>query len=154
MVKSNQNQADKLTRVPEMERERTSKTYLYIILVSKYVADQIRSLHCESGHPQHQTVFYKVDWSCAFESSFHGNVSYPAQWPRGKLDVSDIWIQVGIDINHYDDRHYLMWIDCGLTIFTIWWQLCWQDSANMINHFKFSNRSLLLKYWQGHRIPQ
>lgn len=51
-------------KVPEMEREKkNSKTYLCIILVSKYVADQIMSLHCESGHPQHQTesVLYKVD---------------------------------------------------------------------------------------------
>ena len=31
----------------------------------------------------------------------------PMRWPKGKLGVNDTWSRVGMDITHYQGRHYL-----------------------------------------------
>ena len=55
-------------------------------------------------------------------------------WLRGKLDISNTWSQVGMEVTHYQSRHYLSFIDCGPTQFSIWRHLRRQDTASVISH--------------------
>ena len=58
----------------------------------------------------------------------------PMRWPKGKLGVSDTWSRVGMDITHYQGRHYLSLIDCGASRFSIWRRLRRQDAASVVSH--------------------
>ena len=57
-------------------------------------------------------------------------------WPKGTLNIDEVWYWVEMDITHYNGNHFLRLIDCGFTWFTIWWCLHWQDTASVISHLK------------------
>ena len=56
--------------------------------------------------------------------------------PKGKLGVSDTWSRVGMDITHYQGRHYQSLIDCGTSRFSIWRRLRRQDAASVVSHLE------------------
>ena len=47
---------------------------------------------------------------------------------------NNLW--VGMNITHYQGRHYLFLIDCGPTRLSIWHHLRWQDAASVIYHLE------------------
>lgn len=75
------------------------------------------SIHKRSGH-----LVRKVD-PTVFKASVKAVVKkwkmwhlfnlLPTCWVKGKLDVSSMWCQVGMDIIHYKGRNYLSLIDFG-----------------------------------------
>lgn len=46
--------------------------------------------------------------------------------------MDNTWYRVGMDITHYEGRHYLSLVDCGPSRFAVWKHLRWQDSATVI----------------------
>lgn len=90
----------------------------------------IRSIHHWSGHPG-------IKWTLYFVRQVDPTISKvlmravigkcqsidppPMCWTKGKLDVSsDTWYQVGMDITHYQAKHYLSLVDCASTQFSVW----------------------------------
>ena len=115
---------------------------------SKHNFDWIRSIHHRSGHSGvRQTLYFirQVDPTVS-KTSVRTVVRnckkclsidpLPTRWPRGKLDVSDTWSRVGMDVTHYQGRHYLSLIDCGLSRFSIWRHLRRQDAASVVSHLE------------------
>lgn len=66
----------------------------------------------------------------------------PMHWLKGKLDVSNTWYQVRMNIAHYQGSHYLSPVDCGSTQFSAWCHLRWQCVANIIGHLEAQECSL------------
>lgn len=66
----------------------------------------------------------------------------PMHWLKSKLDISNTWYQVGMDITHYQGRHYLLLIDSGPTRFSVWRHLRWQYVASIIDHLEVKEHSL------------
>ena len=53
----------------------------------------------------------------------------PTKWREGHLEVDGIWQRVGMDITHYEGRHYLTLVDCGPLRFSVWRLLRLQTTA-------------------------
>ena len=60
----------------------------------------------------------------------------PVHWTKEGLAVKANWQRLGIDITHYNGKHFLTVTDCGPARFTIWWLLPQQDSGNIIQHLE------------------
>ena len=53
-------------------------------------------------------------------------------WTPGDLSVDETWYRVGMDITHFEGRHYLSLIDCGPSRFAVWRRLRQQNSSAVI----------------------
>ena len=60
----------------------------------------------------------------------------PVKWPKGKLNVDEIWHRVGMDVTHVNGGHYLTLIDCGPTRFAVWRRMQRQDTASVIQQLE------------------
>ena len=47
----------------------------------------------------------------------------PQRWTHGSLSVPDVWGRLGMDVTHFNGKHYLTLIDCGPSRFTLWYEL-------------------------------
>ena len=125
-VRSEHNREDSLTRVPQRWFDLVKKAVeppfcASAASPSKHDFDWIRSIHHRSGHPGVKRTLYfirQIDPTASVVRNCEKCQSIdppPTRWPRGKLDVGDIWSQMGIDVTHYQGRHYMSLIDCGPT---------------------------------------
>ena len=60
----------------------------------------------------------------------------PVKWPKGKLNVDEIWHRVGMDVTHVNGGHYLTLIDCGPTRFAVWRRMQRQDTESVIQQLE------------------
>ena len=56
----------------------------------------------------------------------------PVKWPKGKLNVDEIWHRVGMDVTHVNGGHYLTLIYYGPTPFAVWRRMQRQDTESVI----------------------
>ena len=153
LVRSEHNRADSLTRVPQrwfdIVRKAAEPPYCAsAVSPSKHDFGWIRSIYHRSGHPGVRRTLYfirQVDPTVSKASvrtvvrnckKYQSTDPPPTRWPRRKLDVSDTWSRVGMDVTHYQGRHYLSLIDCGPSRFSIWRHLRRQDAANVVSHLE------------------
>ena len=162
LVKSEHNQADSLTRVPQgwfdlLKKAVKPPYHASAVFPSKHDFDWIRSIHHRNGLSGiRQTLYFvrQVD-PMVSKASVRAVVRNcekwrlidppPMHWPRRKLDISDTWSRVGMDVTHHQGRHDLSLIDCRPTQFSIWRHLRWQDAASVISHLEslFCKRRVL-----------
>ena len=65
------------------------------------------------------------------------------------IDPAPISWKVGMDVTHFEGRHYLTLIDCGPSRFVIWRPLLCQDSASIVQQLETILREgCLLSYSQ------
>ena len=141
LVKSSQNKADVLTRVPKewMER-RNSPADEHIVAVANAEEnnnrDSLRELH-ELHHlgVKRTSFLAKKIWgkntvseeqvravvqSCAVCSSIDPS---PVKWEKGELGVKKTWERLAIDVTHISAMKFLTLVDCGPGRFAIWRRL-------------------------------
>ena len=125
------------------------------MLPSEHDSEWIRSIHHRSGHPGVRRTLYfirQVDPTVSKASvrTIVRNCKKcqsidppPMRWPKGKLGVSHTWSRVGMDITHYQERHYISPIDCRDSRFSIWRRLRRQDAVSVVSHLEslFCKRS-------------
>lgn len=58
------------------------------------------------------------------------------RWTKGALDVDESWLRLGMDITHYNDRHFLTLIDHGPSRFAVWRPLRRQDSISVVEQLE------------------
>ena len=129
LVRSAENKADVLTRVPQK--------WLHgeMCCVAENRANQecIRQEHVRHHFGVDRTLYFarrrypdrsltreqvrEVVASCVRCSSID---PAPVRWQRGHLDVKDHWSRVASDVTHYNGSHYVTFIDCGPSKFTVW----------------------------------
>ena len=153
LVQSNQNRADKLTRVPQRWLEAVKRNVEPVqpscsVAVIPIEPNEIMAVHRQSGHPGVRRTLYfakRVDPS-VLKSAVRAVVREcqecqsidpsPVRWPKGKLSVQKPWCRVGMDITHHNGEHYLTLIDCGPSRFTIWRRLHRQDAVSVANQLR------------------
>ena len=118
LVKSSQNKADRLTRVPQRWLDaikRNTGPVQPACIVSSVGLDQIKIVHQQSGHPG-------VWWTLCFVKQIAPGVSKaavktivreceecqlidpaPVHWSKGALNVKQTWHQVAMDITHCNE---------------------------------------------------
>ena len=148
LVKLEHNQADRLTWAPQRwcDPVKTAVEPPYCanaVSPSKHNFRWIRSIHHQSCHPGVRRTLYfirQVDStvSKALVRTVVRNCKKcqsidptPMCWLRGKLDISDTWSQVEMDVTYY-----LSLINCRPSRFSIWHHLRWQDAASVVSHLE------------------
>ena len=153
LVKSSQNKADRLTRVPQRRLDAIKRNSGPVhpactASVSSCGLNQIKIVHRQSGHPG-------VRWTLYFVRQIALGVSKatvktvireceecqlidpaPVHWSKEALNVKQTWYWVAMDITHCNRAHFLTMIDCGPARFAIWWRLPRQDATSIINQLK------------------
>ena len=109
---------------------------------------QIMKVHESSGHPGIQRTAYfawrvcptitKADVRSPIRACEQCQTIDPAtvHWTKEVSAVKADWQRLGIDITHYNGKHFLTVTDCGPARFIIWWLLPRQDSRNIIQHLE------------------
>ena len=141
-VKSDENKADKMTRVPQ---KWLSKGTCHVNLaLTEDIIDRLRNLH-DAHH-------LGVDRTLHLATSKWGSVvtrkdveevieqchvckrvdPAPVQWENGHVNVNDDWYRIAADITHYKGASYLTVIDCGPSRYAIWRKLK-NESASAVS---------------------
>ena len=152
LVRSENNRADALTRVPQRWLGRRPSEELTDPVCGAAVgplsAERITQIHEDTGHHGIKRTLYfsrkvcpavsrkdvqRVVKVCQVCQSID---PAPVKWAKGELTVDKIWCRVGMDITHVNGCHYLTLIDCGPTRFAVWRRLRQQDTASVIEQLE------------------
>ena len=153
LVKSSQNKADWLTRVPQrwldaIKRNTGPVQPACTASVSSVGLDQIKIVHRQSGHPGvRRTLYFVKQISPGVSKAAVKTVvreceecqsidPVPVHWSKGALNVKQTWHRIAMDITHCNGAHFLTVIDCGPAPFAIWRRLPRQDAISVINQLK------------------
>ena len=135
-VKSHENKADPLTRVPKrwLENQNTSAVSLLRDGSVVHATEQmIQKIH-ELNHLGVNRTLYLVRTCCPELSIKKEDVENvvrrcvrcrpidpaPLMSEGGKLEIPDVWARVACDVTHHEGKNYLTMIDCGPSRFAIW----------------------------------
>lgn len=153
LVHSEENKADRLTRVPRgwLEHgaggERMKAEVLCLAAAITTPEDTIRKIHHEMGHPGvRRTLYFVKKYGCCANRrdvknvvsacDVCGSIDPPAvKWNRGSLSVEKVWDRLAIDITHFRGKSYLTLIDCGPSRFALWRELrshCVEDVTGVL----------------------
>lgn len=55
----------------------------------------------------------------------------PITWEKGELECKESWYRIATDVTHYANHLYLTFIDCGPSRFTVWKKI-WNENAETI----------------------
>jgi hypothetical protein len=147
LVKSCENKADALTRVP--------KQWLKVqheCLVAQFQGqatttiseEQIKQAHCYHHFGFKRTLYLlKLRYPKAVinEHQVHQVIRQcskclsldpaPIKWTHGELQVKHNWRRLACDVTHYQGSQYLTVVDCGPSRFSIWRKIM-NESAAMV----------------------
>ena len=150
-VRSENNRADVLTRVPQRWLGRLNEGQDRPVcgaVIDTLSAERIMKIHEDTGHHGIRRTLYfsrrvcpavcrkdvqQVVRACQVCQSID---PAPVKWAKGELNVEEVWSRVGMDVTHVNGRHYLTLIDCGPARFAVWRQLRRQDTASIIEQLE------------------
>uniref|UniRef100_A0A5S6QBG4 Integrase catalytic domain-containing protein n=1 Tax=Trichuris muris TaxID=70415 RepID=A0A5S6QBG4_TRIMR len=150
LVKSAENKADTLTRVPQewLKPREAAAQPMCALTVETSVEERIREIHHTAGHPGVRRTFYFAKRSdpditrrqvqavvsgCEICKSID---PAPVKWRQGCLSVERVWQRLAMDITHCGGHAYLTLIDSGPSRFAIWRPLRHQSSANVVSQLE------------------
>ncbi|KAF0307742.1 Retrovirus-related Pol polyprotein from transposon 297 [Amphibalanus amphitrite] len=163
LVRSAENLADALTRVPkDWVREQSAADGVPAEAAAVGAEDDaagagaegelaasVRAVHERAGHPGIRRTLYfaRRDVSCDVPRATVRAVvrgcdicrsidPAPVRWRHGSLGVKETWQRVAMDVTHYQGRAYLSVIDCGPSRFCVWRQLRRADAVEVCGHLE------------------
>ena len=153
LVPSTLNLADRLTRVTQrwfdaMKRGNRPEPLIGATQVDELNEDKILTICRNSGHSGVQRTTYFIRKICpsTTKATIRSAIRTceecqsidpaPIHWQKGKLEVSENWQRLGVDIMHYGAHYLLMLTDCGPSRFSIWKQLARQDLVTVIRQLE------------------
>ena len=152
LVKSADNPADALTRVPKewlrVQDPEDDPGPAAVAAAANRRPDvdpaQIRAVHEATGHQGvRRTLWYarRDQDACVTRSAVRAVIRQcdvcqsidpaPVRWRSGSLGVPLTWERLAIDVTHYQGRSYLTVIDCGPSRYGIWRLLRRSDAAEV-----------------------
>ena len=137
LVKSCQNRADSLTRVPQRwldlhKKEGELMLESCAVVMCQLSKSQVTDIHQKSGHLGVKRTLYfariivltvskelvrSVVRACEACQSIH---PVPVHLEKEDLSVKKNWSRLAMDVTHYDGGHFLTLIDCGPSHFAVW----------------------------------
>ena len=148
LVKSAENLADVMTRVPRKWLQGVDKEVAVGSALSETNMELVKKVHETSDHPGIRRSFYftkragvvatkrdvrEVVNACTECTSID---PAPVKWMPGELNVSELWERVAIDVTHYGQKLFLSMIDCGPSRFAIWRELPRENTVNIISELE------------------
>ena len=153
LVKSSQNKAYRLTRVPQRWLDAIKRNTGPVqpgstVSVSSVGFDQMKIVHQQSGHPGMRRTLYFVKQIAPgvskatvktvvreYEESQSIDPA-PVHWSKWAVNVKQTRHRVTMDITHCNGSHFLTAFDCCPARFAIWRRLPRQDATSVINQLK------------------
>uniref|UniRef100_A0A5S6Q3K8 Integrase catalytic domain-containing protein n=1 Tax=Trichuris muris TaxID=70415 RepID=A0A5S6Q3K8_TRIMR len=146
LVKSANNKADALTRVP---REWLAPIHhpaapACAAAANAQIEQLITEVHHISGHPGVKRTLYfarrrdpTISKRCVSRVVSECDVCRstdpaPVKWRHGTLEVDKVWQRVSLDVTHCKGKLYVSLIDCGPSRFAVWRPLRFHASADII----------------------
>ena len=153
LVKSCQNRVDNLIRVPrrwmDLLKEGKEPVLESCIMVGRRLdKDQVADIHHQSGHlGVKQTLYFArlVDPQVSKETAnsvvkacetCRSIDPAPVRWKKGKLNVTDNWNRLAMDITHHNGENFLTIIDSSPSRFAIWQPLRRQNAPAVIQQLE------------------
>jgi ribonuclease HI len=152
LVKSHENKADLLTRVPKRWLDNvcisavTVASGPAIVHVNEEIIASIHNLNhlgvnrtfylVKKCHPNcniRKTDVEKVVKKCMKCKSID---PAPLRMEKGTLDVDEVWFRVACDVTHYEGKTYLTLIDCGPSRFAIWKLIIDESAEHVIKNIE------------------
>lgn len=130
LVRTEQNKADVLTRVPQawlrQERPRSSLQEMHAqhhfgVRRSLYFARQVNPAVTRAD----VEAVVRACPDCASVDPA------PTQWDKGELSVTNNWQRLAADVTHYGQDRYLTMVDCGPSRFAIWRKIHSEDASTV-----------------------
>jgi ribonuclease HI len=133
-VSSDQNKADKLTRVPKKWLSRDIQNIACVAEKKECnLQHALTEIHRRTHFGANRTLYFarkylpneiitkddvtEVIKHCPECQSID---PAPIQWEKGDLDVKESWHRLAADVTHYHNDRFLTIIDCGPSRFAIW----------------------------------
>ncbi|KFD47071.1 hypothetical protein M513_12059 [Trichuris suis] len=150
LVRSMENKADRLTRVPRrwlVNKEPVQEAAGAVVSDSSFER-LIAEVHHAAGHPGVRRTLYfarrrdpriakrevsRVVSNCDVCQSID---PAPTKWKHGRLEVPKVWQRVGVDVTHCGKELYLTLIDCGPSRFCIWRRPSQSSSTEIARHLE------------------
>ena len=135
LVKSCDNKADELTRVPQLwllkgnrggDVRRWHEQHHFGVDRTLYLARQVDS-------STRREEVEEVVRSC---ERCHSIDPAPVRWDCGELGVEKNWQRLAIDVTHYHNEKYLTIIDCGPSRFAIWRLIASEEVPNVVTELE------------------
>ncbi|XP_067931172.1 uncharacterized protein [Watersipora subatra] len=135
LVRSEDNIADKLTRVPKKWLKEKVCAAACTRAADSKIRDMLWNLH-DTHHLGVDKTLYAAQAKCG-QAVSRADVEQvvsecqvckrvdppPVKWEKGSLIVEDNWWRLATDITHYNGTAYLTVVDCGPSRFAIWRRL-------------------------------
>ena len=143
LVKSAENHADGLTRVPS-KWLKGCQAQSVVAAGCEAIAEQVMAVHKEHHFGVERTRYLaervvgcevkedqvkEVVQSCHICRSVDPN---PVQWEHGSLEVERVWERLAADITFVNGQPYLSVVDCGPSRFAVWSRLTNETSEAVI----------------------
>ena len=136
LVRSCENRADSLTRVPKdwlRDGVAAAGAVLSPPAGESRLLTAIADVHERAGHPGVRKTLYFARRDVSKDVT-RGDAKMvvsecdvcqsvdpaPVHLPHGSLEVDGLWERLAMDITHYQSRSYLSLIDCGPSRFCLW----------------------------------
>ncbi|KFD46672.1 hypothetical protein M513_12440 [Trichuris suis] len=150
LVRSMEDKADRLTRVPRrwlVNKEPVQEAAGAVVSDSSFER-LIAEVHHAAGHPGVRRTLYfaqrrdpriakrevsRVVSNCDVCQSIDPP---PTKWKHGRLEVPKVRQRVGVDLTHCGKELYLTLIDCGPSRFCIWRRLSERSSTEIARHLE------------------
>ena len=157
LVRSDDNPADELTRVPKdwLRPDRPEEEPPLVAVAAAadgrddHTAAKIRAVHEDIGHqgirrtlwylrragepwvtkPDVRAVIRQCDVCQSIDPA-------PTRWRHGSLSVPLTWERLAIDVTHYRGQSYLTVVDCGPSRYGIWRRLRRSDAAEIVSQLE------------------
>jgi len=141
LVKSQDNKADPLTRVPEKWlRQETPAAVAQSTNVVSLITNQHNQHHfgidktlffCQKLHPEHNITREMVS---AVVSKCHRCKSFdpaPTVVNGGEVSVQANWYRLACDVTHYGNRRFFTLVDCGPSRYAIWQEVINESAVTL-----------------------
>jgi ribonuclease HI len=134
-VTSDQNKADRLTRVPRKWLSQVSDGFACVVIDENEATpqQQLAEIHGQTHFGVDRTLYVaekcfpdiaikKDDVKSVIQKCHQCQSIDPApiQWEKGGLEVQETWYRLAADVTHYRREQFLTLIDCGPSRFAIW----------------------------------
>lgn len=147
-VKSVENKADVLTRVPQKWLK--SKICAASVHNNPVISDsEIKNVHeeCHLGVQRTKYLAERNYPDAVISRESVENVvrnckncnqidPQPSKWSHGSLDHPENWTRIAIDTTHYNENIFLTCVDCGPSRFAIWRKIVKENSADVVKELQ------------------
>jgi len=146
-TRSEDNKADKLTRVPKKWLTFENISCVSVDSEEMCDLDRLKEVHKQTHVGVSKTMYVAkqiglnvpesqvraVVRDCAVCTNID---PAPIRWNKGSLSVNETWYRLAVDITHFENVSFLSAVDCGPSRYAIWKRLASESTSEIVRHLE------------------